>query len=204
MSEEQAEYGEREFKNLLEVSEHLEKEGWKVSRSTLYKHAKDGRLHPDANGVFPAKAVEKYAIQWLHRKSDSEKVRAEKLAEEERREKIKYQAALRKQMELKLAILEGKYIQKDQLYLELAARAAVLDTGIKALVQLRADHWLATAQGNQGAIAEFMRALLADFDDLVNSFSTTKQFQVMFRNDNRPPTDDGREEKGKSRQDLQD
>lgn len=195
MSEEQASYGEKEFKNLLEVSEWLDQQGWKVSRSTLYKHAKDGRLRPDEHGAFPAKAVEKYAIQWLHKKSDSEKVKTEKLAEIERKERIGYQSALRRQMELKLAALEGKYIEREQLYLELAARAAVLDTGIKALVRLRADAWLAVAHGRQSRMVEFMRTILADMEELINAFSSTREFHVMFKNEDRPPTADGREEK---------
>jgi len=187
-----------EFKNLLEVSEWLDREGWKVARSTLYAHAKDGRLRPDEHGTFSAGAVEKYAIQWLHKKSDSEKVKAEKLAEDERKEKIRYQVALRKKMELQLAVLEGKFVPKDQMYLELAARAAVLDTGIRAQVQLRADSWLAAGEGKQDRIAEFTRAILQDMEDLINSFSTTKQFQVMFRIDekNREHQENRAEEDG--------
>lgn len=181
MTEEQAEYGEREFKNLLEVSEWLDLQGWKLSRSTLYKHAKDGRLRPDQRGLYPQKAIEKYAIQWLKKKTDVEHVKLEKLAEEERKERIGYQSALRKKMEMQLAVLDGKFIPREQMDFELVARAGVLDAGIKALVQLRAEEWIRAAGGSHQKIAEFTRLVLADFDDLVNGFSTTKQFQVMFK-----------------------
>lgn len=189
MSEDQTQYGEREFKNLHEVSGWLDEQGWKVARATLYKHAKDGRLRPNENGVFLEKQVEKYAIQWLRKKTDAEKVKAEKLAEEERKEKIRYQTVLRKKEEMKYSILGGKYILRDQLYLELASRAAVLDTGIKAVVQVRAEEWVAACGGDQSRIAEFIRSVLSDMEDLVNSFSTTRQFQVVFKGEEQQAED---------------
>jgi hypothetical protein len=184
---------DQEFRGIIEVTEWLDGQGWKISKSALHRHMKAGRLRPDERGVFPQKAVEKYAIGWLKKRSDAEKVSSEKLAEQERKERIGYQSALRKKMEMQLSILDGKFIPRDQLYLELAARAAVLDMGIKALVQLRAEEWIQAGGGSHEKIAEFTRLMLADFDELVNSFSTTKQFQVMFK---------GVEEK--IRQDLQD
>lgn len=197
MSEEEkieARVDQREFKTLLEVTEWLDGEGWKISKSALHRHHRSGRLRPDENGCYPRAAVEKYAISWLKKKTDAEKVKAEKLAEEERKERIGYQAALRKKMELQHAILDGRYVLKDQVYLELASRAAVLDSGIKAVIQLRAEEWLAAAGGDPAKIANLIRAVLHDMEELVNNFSTTRQFHVLFKHED---ADSGSEEDGK-------
>lgn len=171
--------GDQEFKNLLEVSTYLDREGWKLSRSTLYKHSKEGRLKPDHEGGYSLKAVRKYAASFLMRKSDRQKMADEELQRKKTKAEIQLRQEQARLAQFKRMIEEGKYIEKDQLYLELASRAAVLDTGIKAVVQVRAEEWVAACTGDHGKIAEFTRSVLADMEDLVNNFSTTRQFHVV-------------------------
>ena len=40
------------LKGTKEVLAHLQEEGWKVSRTSLYQHVKDAKLRPDQEGSF--------------------------------------------------------------------------------------------------------------------------------------------------------
>jgi hypothetical protein len=172
--------GEQDFKNLNEVAQYLDREGWKVSRSTFYKHAKEGRIKGAADGTYALKAVQKYAAAFLMKRSDHQKMADEELQRKKTKAEIRRIEEQVKREQFKRMVEEGKYIPKDQLYLELAARAAVLDTGIRALIQLRCEEWISAVRGDHELTATLARVMISDFEDLVNAFATTRQFQVMF------------------------
>ena len=55
-----------EFNNALEISAYLESEGWKVSKSTVYKHIREAKLRPDIEKKrYSLKAVLRYARAFL-------------------------------------------------------------------------------------------------------------------------------------------
>src|SRR6056297_3378094 len=56
---------EQKLRNVLQVVEYLRRQNYKISKSAAYKHKKEGKLRPGPDGSFSARAVEKYAREWL-------------------------------------------------------------------------------------------------------------------------------------------
>ncbi|MCK9570085.1 hypothetical protein M0R72_14170 [Candidatus Pacearchaeota archaeon] len=53
------------FDNLFRVLAYLQHAGWKIKKSNLYQHRKEGKIVPEADGTFTSAAVEKYARTFL-------------------------------------------------------------------------------------------------------------------------------------------
>ena len=60
------------FDNLHAVLAYLQGDGWKIKKSNLYAHRKNGKIIPDTDGTFARAAVDKYARTFL-RKIDTGK-----------------------------------------------------------------------------------------------------------------------------------
>ena len=204
MSEEQAEYRTKpedqgseggkpqEFKNLREVAGFLKGQGWKVSQSTLYKHQGEGKIKAEPDGTYTFKSVMRYAKAYLttlevKRKAEDEELQRRKTLAEIRR--IDEQAKLAQIQRMKE---EGKYILLERFELELASRAAVLEAGLKFMIEARAGEWIDLVGGDHERTADFIRSATTALNDALNQFATLKEFHVVFV------------EKDKSRQDQQD
>jgi hypothetical protein len=169
----------REFRNLREVAEYLKASGWKVSQSTVYKHGGEGKIRPNQEGVYSLKAVEKYAGIFLVRKETQQKIiddelqRKKLLAEVE---KLSEQARLAR---IKRLAEEGRYILRDDLELEMAARAASLEAGLKHIVQLRAGDWISVVTGDGKKTGDLIREMNKAIDLILNEFASMREFHII-------------------------
>jgi hypothetical protein len=172
---------EQTFPNLLTVLAHLENTGWQISRAGLYKHRKEGKLSPQKDGIYRLKDVEKYAKTWLRLKSTGKKLREEQ--EDLQRKKLEREI---EKLEEEIArnrykreIEEGKYILRERLEMELAARAAVLDAGLEHMNQSKAVEWINIVDGDKKKARELIAALSVAKNELLNQYATTQEFQVV-------------------------
>lgn len=53
------------FDNLAAVLQYLQQSGFKIKKSNLYQHRKDGKIVPDNDGTFSRRAVDKYSRAFL-------------------------------------------------------------------------------------------------------------------------------------------
>ncbi len=53
------------FYNLADVLRYLQHQGFKLSRPSLYRHNKEGKIIPDAMGKYSQKVVDRYAMTFL-------------------------------------------------------------------------------------------------------------------------------------------
>jgi hypothetical protein len=65
--------------------------------------------------------------------------------------------------------------------LELTGRAAVLDSGLKYLVQSRAHEWVRLVDGDTGKITDLIEAVGNDLDQLLNGFARTDNLQLILK-----------------------
>jgi hypothetical protein len=75
---------------------------------------------------------------------------------------------------------QGKYIPKADFESELAARAAVLESGFRNLFNIRIREWIALVNGKPERAADLMAALNRGLDEQLNTYATTRSFQVIF------------------------
>jgi len=172
-----------DFATKLDVLAYLEAEGWKVSKSKLYADCNKGRLSPNKSGEYEIKAVDAYAKDYLKRKETGKKIDEEL----ESRQRRKLDAEIRKTVaqaakaEHDLAVAQGKYIPREDVELELTGRAAVLDSGLKYLVQSRAHEWVRLVDGDTNKITDLIEAVGNDLDQLLNGFARTDNLQLILK-----------------------
>lgn len=76
------------FPNLIAVLSYLQESGYRIKKSTLYNHSKQGKLKPNDSGEYEASTIDRYAIANLQRLDGSAIT-----PEQKRREKIDLEKA---------------------------------------------------------------------------------------------------------------
>lgn len=170
----------REFKNALEVAAYLKEAGWKVKKSTVYAHIKQGKLKPEEGGRFPLKAVEKYAASFLMMSDTLQKLGDEGLSRKKLKAEIERIQEQVKRERLRRLVDEGRYIPRESFELELAARAVVWDTLRRNSVMALAAERVALVAGDPKRIPDLIAFDMAQHADEMNQFATTREFHVLF------------------------
>jgi len=169
------------FPNLAAVLEYLKDCGWKSTKSSLYRHHGEGKLLPRSDGAYQLKDVEKYARTWLKQAATGKKMSEQ--ADELQSRKLKQELA---NLELKYereafahAREQGQYVPREQMEIELAGRAGVLDAGLKHWVQSRAAEWIRTAGGDTKKVGELINLMNRDLDEHINNYAASTEYQVI-------------------------
>jgi len=171
---------QRTFSNRLQVTKYLQEEGWQVSKSTVYNRIGKAKLLPREDGLFHLKDVKKYAKTFLKRRETGQTLRTEQDELQRRKAKLevdKLEEDLAR-MQRKREIEEGLYIPTEQLELEMAARAGVLDAGLAHFFQSEAGGWINLVGGDQRKLPELIGALIDAKDRFMNQYARAKEFVV--------------------------
>lgn len=166
---------------VADVLAYLEASGWKVTKTSLYRHQAEGKITPAADGTYRQKDVDKYARTWLKQKSTGKRI-SEKTDELQR-----------KKLELELQNLEierrrksfaldrdlDKYIPREQMDIELATRAGVLQAGLRHWVQSRAAEWIRAVAGDMKKVGDLINLMNHDLDEHINHYAAPVEFQVI-------------------------
>lgn len=159
----------------------MQGEGWKVSQSTVYKHAKEGRLLSDMDGGgYSLKAVQKYARLHLMQADIRQKAADAEWQQKKIMAEVAKTSEQAKLYQIKRMVQEGKYVPKEDVEIEMAGRAAALEAGLKFMVQTRVGEWIAAVGGDEKKAGDLVRMVMEDIDDMLNEYATTREFQVFF------------------------
>lgn len=171
------------FQDLGEVLEYLEASVYEVKKSTLYRHAnREGKLQRETDGTYSLKMIEKYAKTWLRLKSTGKK------------EQARIDAAQARKLDLELEVLEiekkkkqfeldkvlGKYMPTDDVAIELASRAGILDAGLKHWIQSHAAGYIKLVDGDSKKVGELINQMTRDIDEHINNYAASREYEVVF------------------------
>jgi len=172
---------DRRFENVTAVLEYLKGMGWKVSKSSLYRDRKAGMFLPRDDGTFLQKDIDKYARAEL--KEQATGMRVQTKIDELHRKKAELEAKNLemdlKKKEFAYAKDQEKYIPKERVEIELAARAGILDAGIKHLIQSRAADWVRVVGGDMKKIDDLINMMNGDWNEHVNSYASARDYEVV-------------------------
>lgn len=156
-----------ELKGLDQVLEYLNSKGFVVSRATLFRHRKAGKLPSNPDGVFSENAVAGYAHLHLKRNSRPDPDHAAGHIEDVQREKVLADARRSKAMarlaEERARRESGRYVPKEDFDRALAARAIILKQDLTNLAYSEAAAVVAKADGDQSRIPEVADFMLGKF-----------------------------------------
>lgn len=167
--------------SILAVTDFLNKDGWKVSKSKLSRDAQRGMIRKNADGTISEAEAIAYAHKYLKRAMvpDSEST------EEMLRNKAEAEVALLRTREEKLRfekeVSQGKYLRRDDVRLETAVKVGVLEAGLKNAVRIHADEWLQRAGGDASRAGLLCDLIYAEIDKLLDDFGNLPELGVVIR-----------------------
>lgn len=167
---------------------YLQAAGWAIEKQTFYNHTnpshRDFKLNKE-KGFYTKSRVDKYAKEWLIR-ADTGLPVDEKNTELLRQKTEKEIAKLDLDLEIKqhgFDITLGKYLPRDQLYLEIVGRAGILDSGFNFMLQAHALEMVTLVGGDQRKVPEFVAALRQKWNTLLGNFARLDNIEVAFTED---------------------
>lgn len=171
----------KNLKNWREVLAHVSDNGRKLGKTKLFTDIGAGRLRKQPDGSFRLRDVERYMASLpMAGTPDSVAVKA---AERQRR---KEEADIRRAevdaeaRAFDLEVKKGKYVLKDQVHLELAARAVTLASGLKTAFEAQGLDLVATAGGDAKKTPALVERLESILDEALNEYSREVEFEVTF------------------------
>lgn len=168
------------LKNWQAALDHVAENGRKLSKSKLYKDIGEGRLRKQPDGTFRLRDVQRYMASLPTAGTPDALVR--KAADRQRRKEeadIRKAEAAAEREEFDLAVKKGRFIAKDQVYAELAARAVTLSSGLKTAFESQNLDLVALVDGNPKKAAALVEALERICDDALNEYSREMEFEVV-------------------------
>lgn len=177
----------QEFDNLLQVTEYLKEKGWKVAKSTIYNHRKEGKLKATPAGKFTVKSVLDYAQDHLDRVETKLRISAE---EQQRKEKA---LQIRKIEEEVIALIRknekeaGRLISREDADQGHAARAAVLDEDLSYRFQTCAVDMVEKFGIDPGYISDLINYLMNIKNEVLNNYATAMEYEVILQETHEPP-----------------
>ncbi|MBI9092447.1 MAG: hypothetical protein JEZ12_24790 [Desulfobacterium sp.] len=166
------------FESLLSVCAHLTKNGFKISKSKLYRDRDKGAIRINPDGTVLETEVRAYAATLERINGDVADLSDGHAVKTQREiERLEEQIA---KMRFEREKEEGKFIPRKEFEAELAARAVVMEAGFRHTFNVKVREWIAMVGGKAAKSADFLQELNTALDEQLNNFATTRTFQVMF------------------------
>jgi hypothetical protein len=172
------------FKNKIAVARYIKDQGVKIGKSKLYKDAESGKLRVQADGsVLLADAdlyIRAYGTprQKAGVNQDIEALQAARLELENR--KLEKQI---EKMEFDQRVATGEYMLRSDFEMEVATRAAVLDTALRQMVAAKTYEWIMISKGDAGMAREVAAIINVEIDKLLNDYVAVENYHVVFVTD---------------------
>lgn len=167
--------------NLAVVLAYLVNDGWKITKTTLYRHKNEGRFLPDKDGSYAVETIDRYAKLHLKKSATGKKVNQE--TDELQQLKLEQEIDLQKikidRERFNYEKDQGLHIAKDQVELNMALMYSVIFTGLRHWIQSKAPEWIALASGDIKKQGELINAMTNDLDVLSNQFSKQKEYEIV-------------------------
>lgn len=172
------------LKNISEVLKYIEEQSRKVRKTKLYEDVNKGLLKKQADGTFKIRDVDRYLVS-LPMLGTADSV-AEKASERQRRkeeQEIRRITAIANKEEFDLAIKQGKYIAKEKVYQELAARAVTLNMQIKTAFEVSAVELVELVEGNPKKTNSLKQKLTEIFENALSEYAKEMDIEVILQNE---------------------
>ncbi len=176
--------GNRAFESLESMRRWLEGRGYKVSKSSIARHKDAGHIRLDAT---EAQAL-KFAKAFL-KSADSGKRAVDESADENRRllaAKAMKEEEIARLARIKRLREEGKLIPADRVSQDLAARAVMLKSGLKHLVQSQALALVHLVGGDPRKAPLLIDELSGRIEGLLSDYAAAESVVVEFEDEAQP------------------
>lgn len=174
-------------KSKAEILRQLQDLGYETTQRTFYRHCTQGKCRAGKGGIYTRRLVKAYVeAEGLRRNGtdseDSDGPNSALSVEKQQLENEKLRLHnLKANQEYKRG--EGQLIEREALYLELAARAVALDNGYRQMIEIESPALIAALGGDMVRQPEFIDLMLNIWNELLNGYATTEEFEVLFEDE---------------------
>lgn len=164
---------DRVFENAIEVLNYLSEKGFQAHKSKFYRDLNKDLIKRNEDGTFPQDAVDEYARTLKPKKERA----GGNLASHQKDIKRKLDAEIRlkeaqaKTAEHKLEILEGKFVLKTDVWLELAARAVAFRNSLKNEYESRILEMIGIVEGDTSRSEDLLQWLCGVIDYSLSEYA---------------------------------
>lgn len=169
---------EKTLPHVMAVVDHLAAQGWKVKKSAVYNHRKEGKLHPQDDGSFRITDAERYAERYLKRKDGSESPKLENLQKKRLIAEISKTEAQAEHWANKAKASSGSFVPKEYHERDLARRAAVFRSDLETFARSEAPDIVNLFGGDAGKIPELVSWLLERFAGFLAAYAEEREFTI--------------------------
>ena len=167
------------FDNLYAVLIYLQRKGYKIQKSAIYKHKTIGKIRPNKEGKYLLADVEKYA-QGLEL-ADGSSSRA-KVLDKAHKERVDAETRERNaralDWELRAGTRQGKLVPREMFENELAARAAIFRTDGENFFRGHAPAIVAIVGGDATKTPELIDLCLNALEQWLSRYLQREEFKV--------------------------
>lgn len=160
--------------------------GYDVTQRTLYRHCKSGRCGKNESGHFSRRMVTAYVeAEGLTRNGEivSDSGPDVSLAIEKQRLENEKLEIHNSHARLKMQKDAGGLIEREGVFLEIAARLVALDNTFRQKIETNLPAIITLVKGDMGRQPELTQYVFTLWDELLNSFATLDEFEVLFDDD---------------------
>lgn len=195
-----AQQDNKNFTSIPEILDYLKEAGRKISRAQIYKDLRAGHLLRQKDGTFRRLDVDRYAQTLKAYALPEQAVDAVSgLALDEAKERVGKLRAQRQALEFDRAVKQGKYIKREEVAAELAARAATLSVGLRSVFRIFAPELIVLVGGDKNKVDDMAEAYERNLDAALNEYSRPMDFSVEYIPDDINPAtmdDDSEQDEG--------
>jgi len=166
------------FKNAGDALRYLQESGRKIEKTKLYEDIKAGLLRKEKGG-FRRRDVDKYGASLpLTTTPDGRNKEAEDRQRRREEADIRIKEAVAKREELKTAVMESRYVLRDQVDQELAARAVAFNSGLKSQFEAAALDLVSLVGGKTKKTRTLVQTVERIIDAACNDYAREIEFEV--------------------------
>ena len=174
-------------KNRADILRQLQDLGYEITQRTFYRHCTQGKCRAGKGGLYTRRLVKAYVeaeglIRHGADPEDTEGPNAALSVEKQRLENEKLRIH-NQTAELEFKRKAGLLIEREALYLELSARVVALDNGFRQAIEIESPALIAALGGDMVRQSEFIELLQGIWNELLNSYATTDEFEVLFESE---------------------
>ena len=167
------------FPNLITAMVHLDRAGYKISKSKIYRDKDKNFIKAEPDGTVLESEVRAYAAT-LEKKDGGSIEDLNDVHLRKANKDVELRALKIKRMQFDLDKERGRYIDRTLFEAELAARAVVFESGFRHGFTMNVREWVALVGGKLDREADFLLVLNQFLDKQLSEYSSIKMFQVMF------------------------
>jgi hypothetical protein len=169
---------ERTFKNIQMVADYLRGMGYKVSKSTVYDHAKAGKIKARKDDLLYLSDVDQYANAYLRLKNEQHSKSTDALQRRRNEAEARKMEAQAEHWELRSKIASGAYVERDAFERALAQRAMVFKYDLESFARSYAPNICQVVDGKPDLISDLTEYLLERFAQFLNRYAENTEFVV--------------------------